>query len=225
MAARAPAGWLLPPARQVLAVTARPGQESADLGGLLHAFRRAGASLALLCLTRGEASPLNSTCERLEIIRPWELQVAARILGVSSVMVCDLPDGGLSRRPARSLTERIARGIRRHAADLLLVADPAGSPDDARVAAAACHAARLARVPVVARALRCPGHGWSLDLGEETTTARAMQRSAAAAHASQSPAMAEVSRRLEHLGGPEYLRWLLRPASHTDRDRSARPAC
>ena len=61
-----PAGPL-PRASRILVVTARPGQESADLGGLLYAFRRSGASLALLCLTRGEASPLNSTwCRRLE---------------------------------------------------------------------------------------------------------------------------------------------------------------
>jgi hypothetical protein len=55
-----PAGPL-PLAQTVLAVTARPGQESADLGLLLYAFRRHGACLALLSLTRGEASPLNST--------------------------------------------------------------------------------------------------------------------------------------------------------------------
>ena len=49
-----PAAGPLPQAQTVLAVTARPGQESAELGGLLHAFRGTGASLALLCLTRGE---------------------------------------------------------------------------------------------------------------------------------------------------------------------------
>lgn len=36
------------PAAGVLAVTARPGQKSADLGGVLYAFRRTGASLTLL---------------------------------------------------------------------------------------------------------------------------------------------------------------------------------
>jgi hypothetical protein len=41
------------------------------LGGLLHAFHGAGVSLALLCLTRGEASPLNSTYLPLAAIRPW----------------------------------------------------------------------------------------------------------------------------------------------------------
>jgi LmbE family N-acetylglucosaminyl deacetylase len=71
-----------------LVVAARPGQESADLGGLLYAFRRSGASLALLCLTRGEASPLNSSwCARLEAVRPWELQLAASVLGISEVTV------------------------------------------------------------------------------------------------------------------------------------------
>ena len=75
----------LPRARNVLAVIARPGQESAELGAMLHTFRRGGARLTLLCLTRGEASPLNSTCERLETIRPFELHVAAGLLGVSSV--------------------------------------------------------------------------------------------------------------------------------------------
>ena len=41
-------GRPLPRAGHVLAVTARPGQESADLGRLLYAFRRRGASMALL---------------------------------------------------------------------------------------------------------------------------------------------------------------------------------
>ncbi len=127
-------GRPLPRAGHVLAVTARPGQESADLGRLLYAFRRRGASLALLSLTRGEASPLNSTCERLEVIRPWELQVAAGLLGVSSLMVADYADGGLSRYPAAELTERVRRAIRGHAADLLLVIDPADAePGSVRI--------------------------------------------------------------------------------------------
>jgi hypothetical protein len=37
----------IPAGERVLAVMARPGQESADLGGVLYAFRRMGASLAL----------------------------------------------------------------------------------------------------------------------------------------------------------------------------------
>jgi LmbE family N-acetylglucosaminyl deacetylase len=219
----ASAGSPLPSARQVLAVTARPGQESAEIGGVLHAFRRAGASLALLCLTRGEASPLNSTRERLEIIRPWELRVAAGILGVSSVMVSDFPDGGLSPGLVGELAERVERAIGEHGADLLLVADPAGSPEDLRVAEAVCRAARQAGVPVIAHTVPGGRYSWPLDLGAETAAVRATQRSAAAAHASQSQAVTEVSQRLEAMGQREHLYWLMPPVHHTRQPRGARP--
>jgi LmbE family N-acetylglucosaminyl deacetylase len=150
-----PAGGPLPEARSVLAVTARPGQESANLGGLVYAFRRAGASLGLLCLTRGGASGLNSGCARLEAVRPWELQLAAGILGISWVAVASYPDGGLGRPPAVELAGRVWRAIRQHAPDLLLVPDPVGGDrDDTAVAVAAVAAARHAGVPVVARTWR-----------------------------------------------------------------------
>ena len=210
----------LPRAGNVLVVTARPGQESAELGGLVYAFRRSGASLALLCLTRGEASPLNSTCARLEAVRPWELLLAASVLGVSSVAVADYPDRGLRRQPTANLTERVQRAIRQYTADLLLVIDPAGDPDDTAVAMAACAAAHRAGVPVVARAVVARaaarpvagGDGaWTIDLGGEAATAHAIQKSAAAAHASQSAALPEVADRLDRLDGREQLRWLIAP--------------
>ena len=206
----------LPRAGNVLVVTARPGQESAELGGLLYAFRRSGASLALLCLTRGEASPLNSTCARLEAVRPWELQLAANVLGVSSVAVADYPDRGLRRQPTADLTERVQRAIRQYTADLLLVIDPAGDPDDTAVAMAACAAAHRAGVPVVARVVAARpvagGDGaWTIDLGGEAVTARAIQKAAAAAHASQSAALAELADCLDRLDGREQLRWLIAP--------------
>ncbi len=204
----------LPSAANVLAVIARPGRESADLGAMLHVFRRRGARLSLLCLTRGEASPLNSTCERLETIRPFELQVAAGLLGVSSVMVADYPDGGLRLVPAPELTERVRRAIRWQAPDLLLVADPdeAGDPDDARAATAACLAAEPAGLPVLARSRPGARSGWVIELGAEAAAARAIQRCAAAAHASQSAAGPQALRHLDRLGRRERLRWLIPPA-------------
>jgi len=222
-----PAGWL-PRAGSVLVVLARPGQESAELGGLLYAFRRAGANLALLCLTRGEASPVNSTrSARLEAVRPWELQLAAGVLGISQVTVGSYPDGDLGGQPEAELCVRIVRAIRSAAADLLLVIDPAADDtddddasmddaamDDAAVAAAACTAAQRAGVPVLARTGppgRAPGT-WAIDLGPDTGTARAVQKAAAAAHESQSPALPELIRRLDLLDGREHLRWLVAPA-------------
>jgi N-acetylglucosamine malate deacetylase 2 len=205
-----PAAGPLPRAQTVLAVTARPGQESVELGGLLHAFHRTGASLALLCLTRGEASPLNSTCQPLAAIRPWELQLAASLLGISSVTVANYPDGGLGRYPLAELTEHVRRVIREHTPGLLLVIDPAaGDPDDTAVVAAACTAARQAGVPAVARTVPAVSGAWVVDLGAEAAAARAIQRSAAAAHVSQSEALPQLERRLDSLDGREHLRWLV----------------
>jgi N-acetylglucosamine malate deacetylase 2 len=215
-------GRPLPRAGHVLAVTARPGQESADLGRLLYAFRRQGASVALLTLTRGEASPLNSTCERLEIIRPWELQVAAGLLGISSLMVADYADGKLNRYHAAELTERVRRAIRAHAADLLLVidpdradpdrADPDGADrDGAAVARAVASAAEQAGVPALARMPRVARSGWHVDLGADAAAARAVQRSALAAHASQAEAQLRTQRRIDRQDDREQLRWLVPP--------------
>jgi N-acetylglucosamine malate deacetylase 2 len=210
-------GWL-PPAGSVLAVTDRPGPESADLGGVLYAFRRAGARLSLLCLTRGEASPLNATqSARLESVRPWELQMAASVLGISSVTVGGFPDGALHLQPRDRLAIRIQHAMHRSGSDLVLVtapeADVSGEAAAAgRVtAAAACAAARQAGVPVVARTAAVSPGTWAIDLGSAADTARAIQKSAAAAHRSQSQALPGLIRRLDVAGRRELLRWLVRP--------------
>ena len=203
----------LPRARTVLAVTARPGRESADLGALLYAFGQAGARLALLSLTRGEASPVNSTRNRLEAVRPWELQLASGLLGVSSLAVADFPDGELRGCRMSDLTARIQRAIAEHAPDLILVLDPAaGDCDDAAVARAVSLAAEPAGVPVAARTMPGAQDGWLVELGAMTEAARAGQRSAARAHASQADALPDVLAGLDRLGSHEQLRWLLHPA-------------
>ena len=94
----------------------------------------------------------------------------------------------------------------------LLVIDPdTGDPDDAAVAMAACAAARCEGVPAVAcTGPRAPG-AWMIDLGADAATARAIQKSAAAAHASQSQALPQLTGRLDLRGGREYLRWLVSP--------------
>src|SRR5262249_48938656 len=66
----------VPRASRVSAVPAGRGRESAALGGLLYSSRRSGASLSLLCLTRGEPADGNSGAARLEAARPWEVQTA-----------------------------------------------------------------------------------------------------------------------------------------------------
>lgn len=203
----------LPRAGTVLAVTARPGPESADLGALLYAFGQAGARLALLSLTRGEASPVNSTRSQLEAVRPWELQLASWLLGVSSVAVADYPDGGLRHCQMSDLTARVQRAISEHAPDLILVLDPAtGDCDDARLAQAVCLAAEPAGVPVAARTTHGGQGGWQVEFGDQADAARTVQRSAVRAHASQSEVLPDLLVGLDGLGSHEQLRWL-RPAA------------
>jgi LmbE family N-acetylglucosaminyl deacetylase len=202
----------LPTAATVLAVTARPGQESAELGGLLLAFRQAGASLNLLCLTRGEAVAPGSGPARLEAVRPWEVQLAASILGIRGVGVANFRDGRLHRYGTADLAERIGRAIRQHGADMVLVIAPeAGDMGDAAVARAATAAAARAGVPAVARTVPGAAGAWSVSLGENAEVSRAVQHSAVAAHASQSELLPAVIERLDLLEDEESLRWLLFP--------------
>jgi hypothetical protein len=50
-----------------------------------------------------------------------------------------------------------------------------------------------------------------LDLGTDAEVARAIQKSAAAAHTSQADALPELISRLDQLGSVEALRWLVSP--------------
>jgi hypothetical protein len=54
-----------------------------------------------------------------------------------------------------------------------------------------------------------------VDLGAEAEVARAIQKSAAAAHATQSEALPEMISRVDQLGSMEALRWLVSPARVT----------
>lgn len=213
----------LPGAGSVLAVIAQPGQESADLGALLAAFVMSGAELAVMCLTRGEGSEQNSTGERLELVRPWELRQAAGLLGVSSVTVADYPDGRLAYLPPGGLAEHIARTAHRIGADLLLVVDPAAraDPDTAAVARAASLAARTVGLAVLARTVPGPGRRWLVRLGAAETAARAAQRRALRAHRSQAGALGAAHGQAGALGaalgqGGELVRWLVPPPAGSE---------
>jgi N-acetylglucosamine malate deacetylase 2 len=202
----------LPAAAAVLAVTARPGQESAELGGLLLAFGQAGATLSLLCLTRGEATPPDSGTARLEAIRPWEVQLAASILGIRDVGVANYRDGQLHGYSTADLTERIDRAIRQYEPDLLLVIAPeTGDSGDVAVARAATAAAERAGLPIVGRTRPAAPGAWTVSLGDNAEIIRAVQHSAVAAHASQSELLPRVIQRLDLLEDAETLRWLLFP--------------
>lgn len=203
----------LPSAVRVLAVTARPGQESADLGGLLYAFGRAGADLSLLCLTLGDVPPGGSGFTRIEAARPWEVQLAASILGIRQVSVASYRDERLHRYRTSELAARIQHAVSKYSAELLIVVAPeSGDIGDAAVARAGTVAARQAGIPLAARTRPGVFGAWTLDLGAEAEAARAIQKSAAAAHVTQPEALPELISRPDQFGTLEALRWLVGPA-------------
>lgn len=65
--------------------------------------------------------------------------------------------------------------------------------------------ASLGRLPHAARS------GWHVDLGADAAAARAVQRSALAAHASQAEAQPGMQRRIDRQDDREQVRWLVPP--------------
>ncbi len=217
----------LPTAGRVLAVCAHPDDETFGLGGLIASYVHRGAEVALLTLTRGEASTLGADPTLAER-RTAELACAVRELGITTSWLCDHPDGDLVQVPVDQLVAEVQVAVERHRPELLLVFHPSGitgHPDHQRATEAALLAACGADLPV---------YGWfvphqvAITLNAEfgadfvpTEPAagdhcirvdRAPQRAACACHRSQSGALPLIERKLELLGDVEHLRALTRTA-------------
>jgi len=214
----------LPMWRSVLAVVAHPDDESFGLGAILSAFADQGAELAVLCLTRGEASTLHGVAGDLGSIRGGELIAAAEVLGVSTVQLLDYPDGQLADAATQQLVLPVIELAERSGAHGLLVFDPSGvtgHPDHRQATAAARFAATKMGLPVlgwtlpatVADALNSE-YGTSFighrpaDIDLVVLVDRRRQCDAVGHHPSQALPASVLWRRLELLGPNEHLRWL-----------------
>lgn len=204
----------LPEARGVLAVVARPGDESYYLGGVLDAFRKGGAAVGVLCLTRGENSPYNDSMEPLETIRRFEFEVAMFVLRAEYRQLADFPDKALGEVPVAELAERVVRMIHECRADLLLTVN--GRPGDPSAAEAASRAGQDLRIPVLAwTPPREMTNGPSPPIDFGVRVDRRVQRCAMRAHHSQGSGDEAHIARLTRQGDREWLRWLVRPAAET----------
>ncbi|PJE08365.1 MAG: GlcNAc-PI de-N-acetylase [Mycobacterium sp.] len=213
----------LPTWRSLLTVIAHPDDESFGLGAILSTFADQGTALAVLCLTRGEASTLHGVAGDLSDIRAAEL-AAAKVLGVSTVQLLDYPDGNLADTPAAELAVPVVELAQRSSAQGLLAFDAAGvtaHPDHRQATAAALAATTNTGLPVL---------GWTLPatvadifnaeydtsfIGHEPSDIvlvvpvdRHRQYEAIRHHRSQALPTSVLWRRLELLGFDEYLRWL-----------------
>lgn len=106
--------------RSLLAVFAHPDDESLACGGLLAWCAELGARVSLLCATHGEDGPDADAPAALRETRARELQAAARVLGVSDLVVLDHPDGMLPWVDAAALEADILDAIRRVRPDVVI---------------------------------------------------------------------------------------------------------
>ena len=212
----------LPPWHSVLAVVAHPDDESFGLGALLSTFAEAGATVSVLCFTRGEASTLHGVDGDLAEIRARELRAAASALGIGSVVLKDYPDGDLGSVDLTTLVGDVAASIDAVNADGIIGFDAdgvTGHPDHRRATQAALAAAHERGLLVlgwtvpadVATTLNTEfgasftGHD-TADIDMVLTVDRTRQSIAVACHPSQAVPGSVLWRRLELIGDREYLR-------------------
>lgn len=224
---RVPPDRTLPAWPSVLVVVAHPDDETFGLGAVLDLMATGGATVHVLCYTRGEASTLNESGADLRRAREQELQQASRELGVATVTLLDYPDGLLGSVSLGELARHVAGVAARTHADGLLVFDETGitgHPDHQAATRAAVQAADASGLPVLAWVLPAAIAG---RLREETgqpftgqppcridvcvRVDRARQRRAALLHDSQISPAAVLWRRLQLQADCEHLRWLIRP--------------
>lgn len=208
--------------RRVLVVVAHPDDESFALGALLDRLVQGGSHVAMLCLTRGEASTLGADADDLAAVRAEELSAAGQVLGMASTTALTHPDGGLAAMDPALLVADVERHVEATRPDGILVFDPragvTGHPDHAAASMAAIAAAGRSGLPVLGWALpRAVADALNDEYGAsfvgypaddllEVAVDRRRQRMAIACHASQAVPGSVLWRRLELLGDREYLR-------------------
>lgn len=86
--------------RRVVGLFPHPDDESYAAGGLLAWCAAGGATVTLVCATRGERGTdrrgAAHSPSALAAVRSAELAAACRALGAEAPLFCDLPDGGLA---------------------------------------------------------------------------------------------------------------------------------
>jgi N-acetylglucosamine malate deacetylase 2 len=116
--------------RTVLAVFAHPDDESLACGGTLARLADDGVRVVLLCASHGElgqsADPSISRGAELGSVRGRELMEAAKVLGISEIILLDHPDGQLRWADVEELHEQIVQTIQRYSPELVITFDEDG---------------------------------------------------------------------------------------------------
>jgi LmbE family N-acetylglucosaminyl deacetylase len=108
----------------VLAVFAHPDDAEICAGGTLAKWVAAGREVHLLVLTNGDRGSPDPWRDRADLAatRAAETEAAARMLGLTSARVLDVPDGELEN--ATGIREAVIRRIRMVRAETVVSCDP-----------------------------------------------------------------------------------------------------
>src|SRR5690349_18671489 len=110
--------------RTILAIFAHPDDESLACGGTLARLADAGARVVLLCASRGEKGTVGDPAlvagSDLASVRACELHDAAKVLGISDVLLYAHPDGDLRWADVPDLHVEIVLAIQRYKPDAVI---------------------------------------------------------------------------------------------------------
>ena len=114
----------------VLAIFAHPDDESIACGGTLARLADRGVRVVLLCASRGErgslADPTLVPDGNLGNVRARELEAAAKVLGISEVILLNHPDGELRWANAQQLHDQIVQALVTYKPDVVITFDADG---------------------------------------------------------------------------------------------------
>jgi LmbE family N-acetylglucosaminyl deacetylase len=115
---------------RLLLIFAHPDDESFVAAGLSRRYADAGAQIALVTATRGEAGscgdPPLCTEEELPARRESELRDAAAILGIGNIYLLGYRDKHLTDAPPATIRAQLVEVIRRHRPHVVVTYDPNG---------------------------------------------------------------------------------------------------
>ena len=104
--------------RRVLCVVAHPDDMEYGGSAAVAELTKAGAEVAYVLLTAGEAGMRDRNPEEVAIVRAQEQRAACEIVGVNALRILQNPDGELT--PSLELRKSIARCIREYRPDLVI---------------------------------------------------------------------------------------------------------
>jgi LmbE family N-acetylglucosaminyl deacetylase len=119
------------PTQRILLIFAHPDDETFSTGGLSRRYADAGAEIALVTATRGDAGSTGDPpiCDRDELParREAELREAADILGIGSVQLLGYRDKHLVEAPPDEIREALVGFVRAHRPQVVITFDPNGA--------------------------------------------------------------------------------------------------